>query len=153
MAEERWVFLVRLEDAPGALTALSSVFSSRGVSIDLLLGNGRGLPAGGSIVLAFRAGRAKMDTLLRVARRLEKVREIRAYPYADPQLRAVALAHLTPADTPLPNLLPVQAEVVANSPEGPTLLLSGSTLAVDQALALLDASGRVRAAMLSVMAV
>jgi hypothetical protein len=31
--------------------------------------------------------------------------------------------------------------------------LSGSTLAVDEALALLDASGRVRAAMLSVMAV
>jgi len=39
MVDERWVFVIKVQDRPGTLTAIASVFSSRGVSVDNTLGS------------------------------------------------------------------------------------------------------------------
>lgn len=154
MDEERWVFVLKVQDAPGALTAISSVFSSRGVSLEIILGNGLALgeEGGGIIVLSFHATAKKRETLHRTVARLAKVVEVQDYPFAAPQLRALAIARVS---TPGLNLSAIQAhaETLTETAEEATILLSGDAQCVDEALRTLRAEKTLIDAVLSVMTV
>jgi len=76
-AERDWVATVHGLDQPGTLTALTGVFSTRGVSFDSLAtgpvdGDGRA----GRIVVSFRATPRRTRALERAVRRLATVRSV-----------------------------------------------------------------------------
>ncbi len=99
MVEERWVFVVKAQDKPGALTASASVFSNRGVSLKTILGSCIALTEEGRIVLSFWANERKKDMLLRALQRQSTLLQVQAYPYSSPELRAIGFARVvTQAD-------------------------------------------------------
>ncbi len=80
-AERDWVATVHGLDQPGTLTALTGVFSTRGVSFDSLAtgpvdGDGRA----GRIVVSFRATPRRTRALERAVRRLATVRSVVVEP-------------------------------------------------------------------------
>ncbi|GED10256.1 lactate/malate family dehydrogenase [Cellulosimicrobium cellulans] len=86
-AETSWVATVHGLDQPGTLTALTGVFSTRGVSFDSLAtgpvdGDGRA----GRIVVTFRATPRRTRALERAVRRLATVRCVVVEP-SDPPAR------------------------------------------------------------------
>jgi acetolactate synthase small subunit len=153
MLEPRRVFIVKVQDAPGALTAIASVFSSRGVSLEMILGNGTlwGAESGGGIVVVFRSNERKRQTLLRTLQRLEKVKEVQAYPFDSPQLRAVAIARLNAGEGLEP--LPECAEVVTQGEQESVLLFNGGAQTVVDAILAIKDTCVLREIMVSVMAV
>jgi acetolactate synthase small subunit len=153
MPEPRRVFIVKVQDAPGALTAIASVFSSRGVSLEMILGNGTlwGAESGGWIVLVFRSNERKQQTLLRTLQRLEKVQQVQAYPFDAPQLQAVAVARLDSCGSLDP--LPECAEVVAKGEQECVLLFNGGAQTVADAIHAIKKTRVLRDVMVSVMAV
>jgi acetolactate synthase small subunit len=154
MGEERWVFVMKVQDAPGALTAIATVFSSRGVSLETILGNGVavGEDGGGRIVLSFRATEKKKETLMRTVARLARVVEVQDYPFAAPELRAIAIARLCAPGMDL-RAIPAHAETLSEGAEGTTILLSGDAKRVDEAINALRAQEVLLDAVVSVMAV
>ena len=83
-AERDWVATVHGLDQPGTLTALTGVFSTRGVSFDSLAtgpvdGDGRA----GRIVVSFRATPRRTRALERAVRRLATVRSVVVEPAGD----------------------------------------------------------------------
>lgn len=153
MLEPRRVFIVRVQDAPGALTAIASVFSSRGVSLEMILGNGTlwGEESGGWIVVVFRANARKQQTLLRTLQRLEKVQEVQAHPFDAPALRAVAVARLDTSQGLEP--LPECVEVVAQGEWESVLLFNGGAQTVVDAILAIRERRALQDVMVSVMAV
>ena len=135
MAEQRWVFVVKCLDQSGALSAVASVFANRGVSLEAILGSGiasirsDSRSEDGRLLLSFRATERRKDMLRRVLERLSAILQVEAYPYDDPQLRAIAVIkvrHLEQID-----LSPVLAETISQTPEAQTLLLTGPTVAME----------------------
>ncbi len=97
--EPRWLFAVHAHDKPGALTAVASVFSNRGVSLRMILGTGgHAEPEAGEIFLVFDASESGMTALRRVVERLAKVVDLRVFEWASPQLRMLALVRTDPLD-------------------------------------------------------
>ncbi len=85
-AETSWVATVHGLDQPGTLTALTGVFSTRGVSFDSLAtgpvdGDGRA----GRIVVTFRATPRRTRALERAVRRLATVRSVVVEPTPSPE--------------------------------------------------------------------
>lgn len=153
MLEPRRVFIVRVQDTPGALTAIASVFSSRGVSLEMILGNGTlwGAESGGWIVVVFRSNDRKQQTLLRTLQRLEKVQEVQAHPFDAPELRAVALARIDAGEKLEP--LPECAEVVTQGEREIVLLFNGGAQTVVDTILAIRETRALRDVMVSVMAV
>ena len=96
MENERWVFVVRVLDKPGTLTAAAAVFSNRGISLGGILGSGIGSPAigDGRLIFSFQATAQKQALLYRALERLPSVFQVDAYAYDDERLRAIAIAKL-----------------------------------------------------------
>lgn len=131
MAEQRWVFVVKSLDQPGALTAATAIFSNRGISLEAILGSGIAATSAedARIILSFRATERRKKMLLRVLERLSTVLAVNTYAYDDPQLRAIAVAkvlHLVGID-----LESVISETISQTETGQTLLFTGSALAVE----------------------
>ena len=84
MDKKRWLFATKVQDKAGTLTAVSSVFSNRGISV-------------------------RMNVLLRAIRRLPTVISAECYPYDSPKLRAVAFARVNPRLVPEGDGLPAVA--------------------------------------------
>jgi predicted amino acid-binding ACT domain protein len=84
---ERWVVLVRGADRPGTLTALTSVFSTRGVSFESLA---TGAVDGdvGTIAVTFRASARRQQVLVRTVERLSVIRSVEVRSADDPAVRA-----------------------------------------------------------------
>lgn len=115
--KKRWVFAARIHDYAGAVTAVASVFSNRGVSVEMTLGSTLGAAAPDAIGLfyVFQATEARMKALLRTVARLSVVISVESYHFDSPSLRAVAIARIDPRlspDEPSP----------ADSPAGESIL-------------------------------
>lgn len=102
MDKKRWVFAASVLDKAGTVTAMSSVFSNRGVSMQMLVGSTLQVAAGQGIPMffVFEATEPRMNVLLRAMGRLASVTDVECHPYDSPLLRAVAFVHVTraPAD-------------------------------------------------------
>ena len=98
MDNPRWLFAVKVRDRPGTLTAVASVFSNRGVSVQMLLGSTLGAEPGADISLffVFEASERRMHTVLRTMGRLDNVTSVTPHPYDSDMLRAVAFVHVDP---------------------------------------------------------
>lgn len=155
MVDERWVFVIKVYDKPGALTAIASVFSSRGVSVDTTLGSSAAglLEAPSTIVLSFRATERKKETLLRTLARLQQVVQVEAYPYSARELRSIAIARLTPEEKVADLPQGVRTEIISESGDSKTVLLTGATQAVDKAVQSLHERGTLKDVVTTVMAV
>lgn len=155
MADERWVFVIKVQDKPGALAAIASVFSSRGVSVDTTLGSSAAsaTSAGSTIVMSFRATERKKDTLYRTVGRLHQVLQIQAYPYNSRELRAIAIARVKAEDKSELPTKQVQSEVISESGDSKTILLTGSTQEVDKIVGSLSQRGTLLDVVTTVMAV
>lgn len=155
MPDERWVFVIKVHDKPGALTSIASVFSNRGVSVDTTLGSSAVsvLDAPSTIVLSFRATERKKETLLRIIARLQHVVQVEAYPYIARELRSIAIARVIAEEkhSDLPH--GVQSEIISERGDTKTILLTGSTQAVDKAVRSLREHGSLLDVVTTVMAV
>ena len=96
--KQRWLFAVKVHDRPGTLTAVSSVFSNRGVSIQMLLGSTLHAVAVDAIRLFFvcEAAEPRRKELHRTLGRLASVVSVACHPCDSPKLRAVVFAHVDP---------------------------------------------------------
>ncbi|NEQ21951.1 MAG: hypothetical protein F6K28_22675 [Microcoleus sp. SIO2G3] len=154
MAEERWVFVIKAQDKPGALTAAAGVFSNRGVSLETILGSGITSAGadGGRIVLSFRATEYKKDMLLRVLARLSAVQQVNCYAYSSAELRAIAVVRVSGTDTAW-EASDVQTEIVSKGEDSQTMLLTGVTPAVERLIETLSEHNALLDVAMSVMAV
>jgi len=139
MDEQRWVFVVRSLDRPGALTSAASVFSNRGVSLEGILGSGidSNSTEDARLIITFQATATKKETLRRVLERLSAVVSVDAYAYDASNLRAIATTRLHNDALPLleQNLRDgVQFEIISTQGEESMVLLKGHTAAVEQIL-------------------
>lgn len=155
MANDRWVFVIKVQDKPGALTAIASAFSSRGVSLETTLGSSAAsmLGAPSTIVLSFRATERKKETLLRTLSRLQQVLQVQAYPYGSRELRSIAIARVTPDEKMDFPTKGVQTEIISERGDSKTLLITGGTQAVDKAVEMLRERGTLLDTVTTVMAV
>lgn len=138
----RWVFVIRLWDRPGALAAVASVFSDRGISLESIVGHGAFVETGkGTIVVSFTATDRKKQMALRTLERLSRVISVSEYTYESPNLRKTALVHLRrgfPA-----NLLKSQgvvSEPIGSDSESEIFLLAGLPATLDEVLHRLEDS-------------
>ena len=95
MPESQWVFEVRGSDRPGALAAIATAFSSRGVSIDSVIAvatAGERARRDHNIVLGVRCTEARRDEMVRVLSRMSFVETVTALPMASPRVVALAFA-------------------------------------------------------------
>ena len=88
-----WVALVRGEDRPGTLTALTSVFSDRGVSFESL-STGAVDGAVGTIAVTFTTTARRQALLLRTVARLAVVSAVQVRRADDPAVLAAAIVQL-----------------------------------------------------------
>jgi acetolactate synthase small subunit len=155
MVDERWVFVIKVQDRPGTLTAIASVFSSRGVSVDNTLGSTTAglLGAPSTIVLSFRATERKKQTLLRTLSRLQSVIHVEAYPFHARELRSIAVLRVAPQEQT--DQLPrgVHAETISEQGDSKTVLLTGATHAVEKAVEAMLQRGTLMDVVSAVMAV
>lgn len=134
MTEPRWVFVVKALDKSGVLTATASIFSNRGVSLEAILGSGIAATTteDARLILSFRSSERKQEMLLRALGRLSAVLSVDVYAYDDPRLRAIAVAKLTTSEVLNDFSSPVQQEVISETQDSITLLLTGSTSNVER---------------------
>lgn len=100
--KKRWVFAAKIHDYAGAVTAVASVFSNRGISVEMTLGSTLGVPVPDSIGLfyVFQATDTRMKVLLRTISRLSVVISVKSYSFDSPKLRAVAIVRIDPRLAP-----------------------------------------------------
>ena len=153
MVDQRWVFVVKAQDKPGALTAAASVFSNRGVSLDTILGSGM-TPVeaeGGRIVLSFCANEHRKDMLLRVLQRLSSILQVQAYPYSSPELRAIGVIRVdAKVDV---SASEVQIEIISNQGDSKSILVTGGPPAVETMIESLREQNALLDVVITVMAV
>ena len=148
--KQQWLFAVKVHDKPGTLTAVSSVFSNRGVSIEMLLGSTLHAVSADAIDLYFvcRASEPRRKELHRTLGRLASVISVECHSCDSPKLRAVVFAHVDPrampADTSLAEI--ATAESVAFSPvicddDHETWILMAGPASVDRCVEKLRATG------------
>jgi acetolactate synthase small subunit len=155
MESDRWVFVIKVQDKPGALTAIAAAFSSRGVSLETTLGSSAAsaLDAPSTIVLSFRATERKKDTLLRTISRLQQVLYVQAYPYSSRELRSIAIARVVPDEKADFATKDTQMEIISERADSKTVLLTGSTQAVDKTVETLQQRGTLLDVVTTIMAV
>ncbi len=138
----RWVAIVTGEDRPGTLTALASVFSSRGVSFQSLA---TGAVDGevDSIAVTFTTTPRRQALLIRTVARLAVVSAVRVRRADDPAVLAAAIVHLPPS--PAFTLPPVAVQVTGDPATGP-LLVEGSLADVSVVVRAAKAAGAPLAA-------
>jgi len=144
-ADRRWVAFVAGADATGTLTALTGVFSTRGVSFDSLT-TGDVADGVGLIVVTFTASERRQRLLMRTVRRLAAVRSAEVRAADDPAVRAAAVVHLPPASGPF---VPPDAAAVRWSGDpaaGQAVLVEGPLPDVEHVVAAARARGADSAA-------
>jgi acetolactate synthase small subunit len=132
----RWVFVVRALNKPGTLTAAAAVFSNRGVSLEGILGSGINANTAeeGRMLFCFRATASKQNLLKRSLERLPSIFQVSVYPYGDPRLRAIAVAKVIPKAALNRDSEDLSVETISRSETSILLLLSGGTIAVEDAI-------------------
>ena len=141
--EGHWLLLIETEDRPGAAAAIAMVFSGRGIQIESFIGYGDpAYSAGrreGIIAITFLAFAHRMEMVRRVLQRLEAVRRVACYDYADdPHLVKTATVQLIHWDDQVGALLDGFALTAIRVGDGrPVVVLSGRPVEVDRAAAAL----------------
>jgi acetolactate synthase small subunit len=155
----RWVFVVRALNKPGTLTAAAAVFSNRGVSLEGILGSGISTTTAedGRMLFSFWATEPKQDLLKRSLERLPSIFKVAAYDYEDPRLRAIAVAKVIPKAS-LHKAFgrdseDLYVETISRSETSVLLLLSGGTIAVEDAIALLRQQQQLKDVVMSAITV
>lgn len=138
-----WVALVHGEDRPGTLTALASVFSSRGVSFESLA---TGAVDGevGTIAVTFTTTPRRQALLIRTVARLAVVSAVQVRRADDPRVLAAAIVHL-----PVGSTFVVPDGVVSTTgagADGRPLLVEGSLAEVSLVVAAARTAGATRTA-------
>ncbi|MEM9152493.1 MAG: hypothetical protein AAGB19_18835 [Cyanobacteria bacterium P01_F01_bin.3] len=133
----RWMFVVHALNQPGTLTAAATVFSNRGVSLEGILGSGIDASTieNGRLLFSFRATPQKQALLKRSLERLPTISKVNAYEYEDDRLRAIAIAKLLPETQVIDGDDVLHIEMIHRSEKSLLLLLSGTTTAVEGAIA------------------
>lgn len=142
--DRRWVAFVRGADATGTLTALTGVFSTRGVSFDSLT-TGDVADGVGLIVVTFTASERRQRLLARTVRRLAAVRSAEVRAVEDPAVHAAAVLHLPPGagfTAPADPAVRWSGDPAAGQP----VLVEGPLTAVERVVADARAAGVVSAA-------
>ena len=154
-ANQRWIFVVRVMDKPGTLTAAAAVFSNRGVSLEGILGSGIGATAieDGRLILNFRATVAKQKLLRRALARLPDVFQVDAYTYEDNRLRAIAVAKLPLTTKTLNDDDSYTIETIAQTKTERMVMLNGTPLAVESAIAQFRQRNQLKDVVLSYIAI
>ncbi|GIG34856.1 hypothetical protein [Cellulomonas pakistanensis] len=144
-ADRRWVAFVAGADATGTLTAVTGVFSTRGVSFDSLT-TGDVADGVGLIVVTFTASERRQRLLTRTVRRLAAVRSAEVRAVDDPAVRAAAVVHLPRASGPF--LPPDDAAVrwSGDPAAGQPVLVEGPLPDVERVVAAARARGADSAA-------
>ncbi len=95
--KKHWVIRAGIADRAGALTSIASAFSTRGISIETIVGHGTAFPGapGGAVVVTFWCSQQEKDEIVRVVQRLGKVLTLAEHPYESDSLRKSALVHTT----------------------------------------------------------
>ena len=137
IAQQRWVFVIKALNQPGTVTAAAAVFSNRGVSLEGILGSGIDARTieDGRLLFRFSAAEQKQDLLKRSLERLPSIFQVDAYRYEDQRLRAIALARLEPDARLNHDSEDLSVETISRSDSSSLLLLSGGTMAVEEAIA------------------
>ena len=154
-ANQRWIFVVRVMDKPGTLTAAAAVFSNRGISLEGILGSGIGATAieDGRLILNFRATAAKQNLLRRALERLPDVFQVDAYTYEDNRLRAIAVAKLPLTTKTLNDDDSYTIETIAQTKTERMVMLNGTPLAVESAIAQFRQQNQLKDVVLSYIAI
>ncbi len=132
----RWFAFVTVEDRSGASTALTGVFSERGVSFGSIssLDVHDGI---GTLSVEFTASERLAHVLVRTLERLAVVRSVLLVHAEDPRVRALAVIHCTAPGIAVPGV----ATWTEGEGDGATTVLSGSLSAVEEAVSLLRDAG------------
>jgi acetolactate synthase small subunit len=149
--ENRWVFVIKSKNQPGMLNSATAVFSNRGISVDTILGGGT-ITNEGRVILSFQASENKQKMLLRVLKRLSTVESVTVYPYNSPELRAISIICLPISSLKNWDNQAIYTETITSNSETQTLMLTGTTLAVEELLQRLKTEGVLLEATLSVIA-
>lgn len=91
---QTWLFIVRVQDKPGVLTRMASVFSNRGVSLDSITGHGALGNILGTLIITLRATEKKKNELERTLRRVNDITSVMVYDYNHAHLRKSSLVCL-----------------------------------------------------------
>lgn len=142
--EHRWVALVRGADRPGTLTALTSVFSTRGVSFESLA-TGAVDGDAGTIAVTFRASQRRRQVLMRSVERLSAVRAVAVRAADDPSVRAAGVVHM-PDGVPLARSGRESVRWSGDAESGHPVLVEGTLAEVLQVLSEARAGGAVMTA-------
>jgi len=132
--DRRWVAFVQGADASGTLTALTSVFSTRGVSFDSLT-TGDVADGVGLIVVTFTASERRQRLLARTVRRLAAVRSAEVRAVDDPAVRAAAVVRLPVTSGAFTPPADVAVRWSGDPGAGQPLLVEGSLPDVERVVA------------------
>lgn len=134
-----WVALVRGADRPGTLTALTNVFSTRGVSFESLA---TGAVDGdvGTIAVTFRASLRRQQLLVRTVERLSVISSVVVRSAQDPAVRAAGVVRMPAGIGFIP---PAAADVrwSGDASAGQPVLIEGSLADVSAVVAHARARG------------
>jgi hypothetical protein len=144
-ADRRWVAFVAGADATGTLTALTGVFSTRGVSFDSLT-TGDVADGVGLIVVTFTASERRQRLLMRTVRRLAAVRSAEVRAVDDPAVHAAAVVHLPTTAGPFGPPAGVAVRWTGDVAAGQPVLIEGALPDVEAVVAHARARGAVSAA-------
>lgn len=139
--ERRWALVARTVDRPGAITAITGVFSSRGVNFDSIAGSAPA-PSVGVVIALYRTSERRNSQLVRTVGRLEVVDSVSVRPAEDPSVRAVGIVQLPAGVVPAPG-----ASVTwtgEGTPERP-LVVQGSLRSVERIAARAQRDGGLAA--------
>ena len=128
-AEPRWALVAHTADRPGAVTAITGVFSSRGVNFESIVGSAL-IPSQTTVIGLYRTSERRSAQLVRSVGRLEVVDAVSARPADDPSVRAVGIMEV-PDGTLVPPSAASATWTGDGTPESP-LLVKGSLRAVEQ---------------------
>jgi acetolactate synthase small subunit len=149
---ERWLFLIRADNRPGVLAAITALFADRGVSLDgLTIYDMHTTERGdGLATLTFQAREAKKEHLARQLRRLEMVHELVEYRCDEGGACRAALARFALTPPELTAALPpeIRCDVIVEQDDGITVLLLGPPALLDETLIRLSTQGLLRTMML-----
>ena len=146
-APASYAFVLKLTDQPGGMEIIAATFAHRGVSLACSLGNDGALDPEGraTVIVTFSAPPAKKEIIRRALGRLARVRSLVEHPMDSPDLRKTAVFRVagrwSAGSMSAARLEEIRHDAVADET---TYLLVNSPVRVDEFLADVRATGRLR---------
>ncbi len=153
---DSYAFVLKLSDQPGGMELIAATFAHRGVSLESSVGNDGTLDPEGraTVMVTFSAPAAKKENIRRALGRLSRVRSLTEYRLDSPNLRKTAVFRMVGGAEDFGfDLHGLKLEKMPGDEPGgeSTFLLIDTPAVVDQFLARLGATGKLRAATAAVI--